>query len=55
MDPAPDFSTIARGFGWYAEGPIEDAKDIASALDRAIAQVKSGVPALIDIITQHAG
>ncbi|UXN57995.1 thiamine pyrophosphate-binding protein [Phyllobacterium zundukense] len=55
MDPAPDFSTIARGFGWYAEGPIEDAKDIASALDRAIAQVKRGVPALIDIITQHAG
>jgi acetolactate synthase-1/2/3 large subunit len=55
MDPAPDFSKIARGFGWYAEGPIEDAKDIASALDRAIAQVKSGVPALIDIITQHAG
>lgn len=55
MDPAPDFATIARGFGWYAEGPIEDAKDIASALDRAIAQVKSGVPALIDIITQHAG
>ncbi|MBZ9601517.1 thiamine pyrophosphate-binding protein [Phyllobacterium chamaecytisi] len=55
MDPAPDFSTIARGFGWYAEGPIEDAKDIASALDRAIVQVKSGVPALIDIITQHAG
>ncbi|SON57778.1 Cyclohexane-1,2-dione hydrolase [Hartmannibacter diazotrophicus] len=55
MDPAPDFSTIARGFGWYAEGPIEDPGDIGGALERAIAKVKSGVPALVDTITQHAG
>ncbi|MCA0275948.1 MAG: thiamine pyrophosphate-binding protein [Proteobacteria bacterium] len=55
MDPAPDFATLARGLGWYAEGPIENADDIAGALDRAIAKVKSGVPALIDTITQHAG
>ena len=55
MDPAPDFATLARGLGWYAEGPIEDPNDIAAALDRAIAKVKSGVPALIDTITQHAG
>jgi len=55
FDPAPDFATLARGCGWYAEGPIEDPADIAGALDRAIAKVKSGVPALIDTITQHAG
>jgi len=54
-DPAPDFATLARGFGWYAEGPIEDPKDIGPALERAIAKVKAGQPALIDTITQHAG
>jgi len=54
-DPAPDFATLARGFGWYAEGPIEDPKDIGAALERAIAKVKAGQPALIDTITQHAG
>ena len=54
-DPAPDFATLARGFGWYAEGPIEDPADIGGALERAIAKVKAGEPALIDTITQHAG
>ncbi len=54
-DPAPDFATLAKGLGWYAEGPIEDPADIGPALARAIAKVKSGVPALIDTITQHAG
>ncbi|HLY66223.1 MAG TPA: thiamine pyrophosphate-dependent enzyme, partial [Chloroflexota bacterium] len=51
-DPAPDFSTIARGFGWHAEGPIERPDEIAPALRRAIEAVKSGKPALVDTITQ---
>ncbi len=55
MDPAPDFAAIARGFGWHAEGPVEDPGDIAGALERAIEKVKSGVPALVDTITQHEG
>lgn len=54
-DPAPDFATLARGLGWYAEGPIENPNDIGPALERAIARVKAGQPALIDTITQHAG
>jgi acetolactate synthase-1/2/3 large subunit len=53
--PAPDFAAIARGFGWHAEGPVENPADIAGALDRAIAAVKRGTPALVDTITQHAG
>jgi acetolactate synthase-1/2/3 large subunit len=54
-DPAPDFAAIARGFGWHAEGPVEDPADIAGALDRAIAAVKRGMPALVDTITRHTG
>ncbi len=53
--PAPDFAELARSMGWYAEGPIEQPKDIAPALKRAIARVKAGKPALIDTITQHTG
>jgi acetolactate synthase-1/2/3 large subunit len=51
-DPAPDFAAMAKSMGWYAEGPIEKPGDIAAALQRAIAKVKSGQPALLDTITQ---
>jgi acetolactate synthase-1/2/3 large subunit len=53
VDPPPDFAAIARGFGWYAEGPIERPGDVAAALTRAIAQVKAGTPALLDTITRR--
>jgi acetolactate synthase-1/2/3 large subunit len=51
-DPAPDFAGLAKSMGWYAEGPIDQPRDIAAALKRAIARVKAGQPALIDTITQ---
>jgi acetolactate synthase I/II/III large subunit len=51
-DPAPDFAAMAKSMGWYAEGPIEKPADLAAALKRAIAKVKSGQPALLDTITQ---
>jgi acetolactate synthase-1/2/3 large subunit len=50
--PAPDFASLARSMGWYAEGPIERGADVAAALGRAIARVKAGQPALLDTITQ---
>jgi acetolactate synthase-1/2/3 large subunit len=51
-DPAPDFASLARSMGWYAEGPIDQPGDVAAALKRAIEQVKAGRPALLDTITQ---
>lgn len=51
--PDPDFAGLARSMGWYGEGPIEDAKDLKPALERAIEQVKAGKPALVDTITQR--
>jgi hypothetical protein len=38
--------------GVYAEGPIENPADLAPALKRAIAVVKRGEPALVDVVTQ---
>ena len=50
--PAPDFASMARSMGWYSEGPIENPREVAPALKRAIAEVKAGRPALLDTITQ---
>ena len=51
-DPPPDFASLARSMGWYAEGPIDQPGDIAAALKRAIVKVKAGQPALLDTLTQ---
>jgi acetolactate synthase-1/2/3 large subunit len=51
-EPAVDFAALAKSMGWYAEGPIAHGKEVGSALERAIARVKAGQPALLDTITQ---
>ena len=50
-DPNIDYATVAKGFGVYAEGPITDPKDLGPALKRAVAMVKRGEPALVDVVT----
>jgi len=47
-----DFAKIAQGMGVYAEGPIANARDLGPALQRALAVVKKGEPALVDVVTQ---
>ena len=51
-DPNVDFAKIAQGFGVWAEGPITDPSKLGAALQRALAVVKSGAPALIDVVCQ---
>ena len=43
---------MAQSMGIYAEGPIERPADLGPALKRAIAVVKRGEPALVDVVTQ---
>lgn len=51
-DPAVDFSGLARSFGVYAEGPVEEPGEIGPALQRAVAVVKEKrLPALVDVAT----
>jgi acetolactate synthase-1/2/3 large subunit len=52
LDPNIDFAKVAQGLGVYAEGPITSPKDLGPALARAIAVVKKGEPALVDVVTQ---
>ncbi len=51
-DPNIDYAGLARSQGVWGEGPITDASAIAPALTRALAVVKRGEPALIDVVTQ---
>ncbi|MDB5761918.1 MAG: alsS [Herminiimonas sp.] len=51
-NPAIDFAKLAQAYGVWAEGPITDPNALAGALKRALAVVKSGSPALIDVVCQ---
>jgi acetolactate synthase-1/2/3 large subunit len=51
-DPFIDYAKLAQGMGVYAEGPISNPKDLGAALQRAVAVVKRGEPALVDVVTQ---
>jgi len=53
-DPAPDYAKIAQGYGLHAEG-VEDPNALAPALERALARVRAGEPALLDVISQPRG
>jgi thiamine pyrophosphate-dependent acetolactate synthase large subunit-like protein len=50
--PAVDFAKLAQSFGVWAEGPVSDPAALGAALRRALAVVKSGAPALIDVVCQ---
>jgi thiamine pyrophosphate-dependent acetolactate synthase large subunit-like protein len=51
-NPNVDFAKLAQGLGVYAEGPITNPRDLGPALQRALAVVKKGEPALVDVVTQ---
>jgi thiamine pyrophosphate-dependent acetolactate synthase large subunit-like protein len=51
-DPNIDFAMMAKALGVYAQGPIDNPKDLGPALRRAIDVVKKGEPALIDVVSQ---
>lgn len=50
--PAVDFAKVAQGMGVWAEGPITDPAALGPAIRRALAVVKEGKPALIDVVCQ---
>lgn len=51
-DPDVDYAKLAQAYGVYGEGPIAHPEQLKPALERAIRQVKSGHPALLDVRTQ---
>jgi thiamine pyrophosphate-dependent acetolactate synthase large subunit-like protein len=52
-DPAPDFATLARSFGWHAQGPVTDPEQVGPAVAEAAKVVaERGQPALVDVVCQ---
>jgi acetolactate synthase-1/2/3 large subunit len=48
-DPEVNFSDLARGYGCWSEGPVEDPDDLAPALKRAVKEVEAGRVAVLDV------
>jgi benzoylformate decarboxylase/acetolactate synthase-1/2/3 large subunit len=51
-NPNIDFAKLAQSMGVWAEKPITDPAAIGPALSRALAVVKRGEPALVDVVSQ---
>jgi acetolactate synthase I/II/III large subunit len=51
-NPNIDYAKIASGLGVYGQGPIITPADLGPAIARALAVVKRGEPALIDVVSQ---
>jgi acetolactate synthase I/II/III large subunit len=50
-DPNVDYAMVARGMGARGEGPITDPKELGPAIKRALAAVKAGQTAVVDVVT----
>jgi thiamine pyrophosphate-dependent acetolactate synthase large subunit-like protein len=51
-EPNIDYATMAKAYGMYGVGPIENPADLGPALKKAIDVVKRGEPALVDVVSQ---
>jgi len=51
-NPDIEYHKLAQSMGWWAKGPIKDPADLGPAIKEAVAVVKSGQPALLNVWTQ---
>lgn len=51
-NPNIDFAQMARSMGVWSTGPISDPNELGAALKKAVEVVKSGEPALVDVVCQ---
>jgi hypothetical protein len=51
-NPDIEYEKLAQSMGWWAKGPIKDPSDLGSALKEAVAAVRAGEPALVNVWTQ---
>ena len=51
-NPNIDYAKLAQSMGVWGEGPITSPAAIGPALSRALAVVKRGEPALVDVVSQ---
>jgi acetolactate synthase I/II/III large subunit len=51
-NPDIEYHKLAESMGWWAKGPIKDPAELGPAIRQAVAAVKSGQPALVNVWTQ---
>ena len=51
-NPNIDYAKLASSMGWWSAGPITDPTELGPTLKRAVEVVKSGQPALVDVVSQ---
>jgi thiamine pyrophosphate-dependent acetolactate synthase large subunit-like protein len=51
-NPNMDYAAMAMSMGVFGAGPIENPNDLGPAIRQALAVVKGGEPALIDVVSQ---
>jgi acetolactate synthase-1/2/3 large subunit len=51
-NPDIEYHRLAQSMGWWAKGPIKDPAELGPAIKEAVAVVKSGQPALLNVWTQ---
>jgi acetolactate synthase-1/2/3 large subunit len=51
-NPDIEYHKLAESMGWWAKGPIKDPAELGPAIKQAVAVVKSGQPALLNVWTQ---
>lgn len=51
-DPNIYYAMIAKGYGMFSSGPIDNPNDLRPAIKSALEVVKRGEPGLIDVVTQ---
>ncbi len=50
-DPAVDIASLARSYGCYVEGPVDDRDGLAPAFRRAVAEAVAGATAVVHVRT----
>jgi len=50
--PNIDYAMMARAYGMFSIGPVENPADLGPALKKAVEVVKRGEPALVDVVSQ---
>jgi thiamine pyrophosphate-dependent acetolactate synthase large subunit-like protein len=51
-NPDIEYHKLAESMGWWAKGPITDPDKLGATIKEAVAVVKSGQPALVNVWTQ---
>src|SRR5215813_1361412 len=51
-NPDIEYHKLSESMGWWAKGPIKDPAQLGAVIKEAVAVVKSGQPALVNVWTQ---